>query len=138
MAGRRPRQVRHGIDCLQCHCDIHEGKWLPEEAFGWYRAGERRYRRTLCREGYALYHAKRRFPDKELHGWIPASYVRRWVLELVHHCGGYNAAARYLGVRGPSVLRWAGRTKHGKLKWVQRQTAARILQAVYEVRHGVA
>lgn len=139
---RREKMWIGGMLHLRCWCEEHQGRWLPEEDFTLtrYRVStgeERRIRKARCAKACAREEGERRRPDKKHRGKVPLSRVQPWIWQVVHLCGGFNAAARTFGVSPPTIYRWLQRyNMYSNNKYVYAETAALILGTLRGIRLG--
>lgn len=131
-----------GITELRCFCDRHSGMWLPEDSFGFTRylvrsTGERKpIKLARCKESYMLDRRKRRDPCKVNAGRLPISQIRPYIERIIVICGGYNAAARTIGVSQPTIYKWMGRYSGYKFRYIYKTSAEKILVTLVGLQDG--
>jgi len=125
---RRERKLLGETLYLRCWGAFHDGDWLRHDRFNKKGTGFK----TLCKECSAYKQAK----DRGGSGAVRLELVRKWLWEVVHRCGGINAAARTLGISSPTIYRWLGRYKGYENKRVYRKSVQRILETLGGLRNG--
>ena len=127
---RRERNTIDGVLHLRCYGAFHgNGEWLRSDRF---RSRGINSFDQLCRECAAYKSAHDRGYDRRSR----LDLVRKWVWEIVHRCGGINAAARTLGVSHVTVLRWLGRSKGYEQRWIRRSSVQHVLEVLADLRSG--
>lgn len=130
---RRERRVEDGILLLRCWGSFHDGDWLHSDRF-YRRKGKGIYGHfsTLCKEctQYKATH------DRGGEPYMRLELVRKWIWEIVHRCGGMNAAARTIGITSPTLYRWLGRYKGYDQRWIERESVRRVLETLGGLRDG--
>lgn len=125
---RRERKEIDGVLYLRCWGVFHDGDWLRSDRFH----KNNKYFTTLCKECH-------RYKYVHDHGFSRSQRldeVRKWIWEIVNRCGGFNTAARTLGISSPTLYRWLGRYKGYDNKWIRRESVVKILTTLAGLRDG--
>lgn len=125
---RRERKMLGETLYLRCWGTFHDGEWLRVDRFHIRASGYS----TYCKECHAYQQAKARGGD----GTVRLELVRKWLWEIVNRCGGFNTAARTIGVSKPTIYRWLGRYKGYENKRITRKSVQRILETLGDLRAG--
>lgn len=138
---RRKTKVIDGRLYFYCTGELHQkGKWLPANKFykQWNKEKHKYYYRSICKSCIVARHSryKKSTPSGYTqHGFVPIADIRPWLDEIIIRCEGYRPAARAIGCHISSIYVWLGKTK-GKHRYMQRNSAARILRTLQELRAG--
>lgn len=142
-APRRDRRTNElGVAELRCFCERHQGSWLTEDLFGSTRylvrsTGERKpIKLAYCKEYYMLDRRIRRDPCRVNAGRLPMSQIKPYLERVIIICGGYNVAARTIGVSNPTIYKWMGRYSGYKFRFMYKTSAERILTTLAGLEDG--